>query len=131
MASVDTEGGRVVGVTTRGGQRVQCDHVVNACGMWARQLAAQNGIHLPLQAAEHYYLITDKMPEVDPTWPVVEDPASFAYIRPEGGGMMVGLFEVRNAMNAHLAHPGVCAHFVGWTQWLDCARVRDLVYPSR
>lgn len=93
VASVTSKGGRATGVVTEGGQHVSCDYVVNAGGMWARQLAAQSGIPLPLQAVEHYYLITDAMPEVDPNWPVVEDPANFAYIRPEAGGMMVGLFE--------------------------------------
>jgi 4-methylaminobutanoate oxidase (formaldehyde-forming) len=95
VASVSAAGGRATGVVTEGGQRVRADVVVNAAGMWARQLAAKSGVPLPLQAVEHYYLITDKMPQVDPNTPVVEDPASYAYIRPEAGGMMVGLFEDR------------------------------------
>ena len=33
------------------------------------------------------------MDDVDPSWPVIEDPSSHAYIRPEGGGLMIGLFE--------------------------------------
>lgn len=33
------------------------------------------------------------MDDVDPTWPVVEDPSNYTYIRPEGGGLLVGLFE--------------------------------------
>jgi len=33
------------------------------------------------------------MKDVDPNWPVIEDPASYTYIRPEGDGLMVGLFE--------------------------------------
>ncbi|MEL7343197.1 MAG: FAD-dependent oxidoreductase, partial [Bacteroidota bacterium] len=37
--------------------------------------------------------IADDMPDVDPSWPVLEDPASYAYIRPEGGGLLIGLFE--------------------------------------
>ena len=37
------------------------------------------------------------MPEVDKDWPIVEDPSSFTYIRPEAGGLMVGLFEDRAA----------------------------------
>ena len=49
--------------------------------MWARQFAEKAGVVVPLQAAEHYYLITDPMPDVDPSWPVVEDPASYTYIR--------------------------------------------------
>jgi len=97
VASVTSSLGRVTGVVTEGGQRVNCEYVVNAGGMWARQLAAKNGIPVPLQAVEHYYLITEAMPEVNPDWPVVEDPASHAYIRPEAGGMMVGLFETEAA----------------------------------
>ena len=94
VASVTTgPSGRANGVLTRGGQRVAADAVVNCAGMWARQLAAANGVPLPLQAVEHYYLITGAMPQLDPGAPVVEDPASYAYLRPEGGGMMVGLFE--------------------------------------
>ena len=61
--------------------------------MWARQLGERSGVSIPLQAAEHYYLITGAMPEVDPDWPVLEDPSNFTYIRPEGDGLMVGLFE--------------------------------------
>lgn len=57
--------------------------------MWARQLGEKNGIIIPNQAAEHYYVITEQMKEVDPSWPVIEDPASYTYIRPEGGGLMV------------------------------------------
>ena len=72
---------------------IECDYVVNAAGMWARQLGERSGVSIPLQAAEHYYLITGAMPEVDPDWPVLEDPSRFTYIRPEGDGLMVGLFE--------------------------------------
>lgn len=97
VASVKSSNGRATGVVTEGGQLISCDYVVNACGMWARQLAAKSGIPLPLQAVEHYYLITEAMPDVDPNAPVVEDPANHAYIRPEAGGMMVGLFETHAA----------------------------------
>ena len=81
---------RAAGVKTACGQTVEAEAVVNCCGMWARQLGALHGVSVPNQAAEHYYLITDAMPEVDPSWPVIEDPSSHAYIRPEGGGLMVG-----------------------------------------
>ncbi len=84
--------GRVVGVRTDRGD-IECEYVVNCAGMWARQLGAKSGVTIPLQAAEHYYLITDTIPGLDPNLPVFEDPGSFAYYRPEGDGMMVGLFE--------------------------------------
>jgi glycine/D-amino acid oxidase-like deaminating enzyme len=65
--TVDGGGGgnaRVTGVVTAGGQTIRAGKVVNCAGMWARQLAAQAGVICPNQAAEHYYLVTDSMPEV-------------------------------------------------------------------
>ena len=82
-------------VTDRG--RVECDVVVNAAGMWARELAGRNGVVVPNQAAEHYYLVTEPIDGMSPDAPVFEDPASYGYYREEGGGMMVGLFEPRAA----------------------------------
>ena len=84
---------RVCGVVTADDQVIHADKVVNCTGMWARQLGEQNGVAIPNQAAEHYYLITDDMAGIDPSWPVIEDPSSHTYIRPEGGGLMLGLFE--------------------------------------
>lgn len=87
-----TQGTRVVGVQTSAGD-IECDVVVNAAGMWARQLGERNGIAIPLQAAEHYYLITEEMPDVHAGLPILEDPGRHGYYREEGGGLMVGLFE--------------------------------------
>lgn len=84
--------GRVCGVRTAQGD-IECEYVVNCAGMWARQLGARNGVNIPLQAAEHYYLITEKIPEIRSSWPVIEDPGSYGYYREEGGGLMIGLFE--------------------------------------
>ena len=72
---------------------IECEYVVNAAGMWARQLGARSGVSIPLQAAEHYYLITEQMEGIDASWPVIEDPANFGYYREEVGGLMIGLFE--------------------------------------
>ncbi len=87
-----TKNGRVVGVETEFGE-IECDYVVNCAGMWARQLGERNGVTIPLQASEHYYLITDRIDGLDPALPVFEDPASYGYYRPEGDGLMIGLFE--------------------------------------
>ncbi|MFM7784844.1 MAG: FAD-dependent oxidoreductase, partial [Gammaproteobacteria bacterium] len=54
-------------------------------------------MNLPLQAAEHYYLITDQIPGLPRDLPVLEDPATFAYFREEVGGLMIGLFEPQGA----------------------------------
>ena len=84
--------GAVSGVLTDQGI-IECEYVVNAAGMWARQLGARSGVSIPLQAAEHYYLITEHMPGLDPSWPVIEDPANYGYYREEVGGLMIGLLE--------------------------------------
>ena len=87
-------GGRrfVRGVRTTAGD-VEAEVVVNCTGMWARQLGDADGVALPLQAAEHYYLIVDGVEGVTPDLPVIEDPAAYGYYREETGGLMVGLFE--------------------------------------
>ena len=72
---------------------IECEYVVNCTGMWARELGERNGLVIPNQAAEHYYLITDTIEGLGQDTPIFEDPSSFGYYREEGGGMMVGLFE--------------------------------------
>ncbi len=84
--------GTVTGVETTEGA-IEAEYVVNCTGMWARQLGAKAGVNIPLQAAEHYYLITDQIEGISNTWPVIEDPASFGYYKEEAGGLMIGLFE--------------------------------------
>ncbi len=96
VTEVLTRDGAVTGVRTPSGD-VECEVVVNCAGMWARQLAARNGVTVPLQAAEHYYLITDELPGLSPDAPVLEDPGSYGYFREETGGLMVGLFEAECA----------------------------------
>lgn len=82
----------VTGVKTPYGN-IEAEFVVNCTGMWARQLGEQAKINIPLQAAEHYYLITERIPQMLASLPVLEDPGSYGYYREEGGGLLVGLFE--------------------------------------
>jgi 4-methylaminobutanoate oxidase (formaldehyde-forming) len=84
--------GAVTGVRTPYGD-IECDVVVNCAGMWARQLGEAAGVTIPLQAAEHYYLITEPFDGMHGDLPVLEDPSSYGYFREEGAGLMIGLFE--------------------------------------
>jgi glycine cleavage system aminomethyltransferase T/glycine/D-amino acid oxidase-like deaminating enzyme len=84
--------GRVTGVLTDRGP-IRTDVVVNAAGLWGREVGAMAGVTVPLQAAEHYYLITDTVPWAHPDLPIVEEPDRYGYYREEGGGILVGLFE--------------------------------------
>jgi 4-methylaminobutanoate oxidase (formaldehyde-forming) len=92
VTGITTAGGAVTGVTTPYGD-IEAEYVVNCAGMWARQLGELAGVNIPLQAAEHYYLITEEFDAISKSFPVLEDPANYTYLREEGGGLMVGLFE--------------------------------------
>ncbi|MEO8132581.1 MAG: FAD-dependent oxidoreductase [Betaproteobacteria bacterium] len=92
VTNVITKHGTVAGVATAQGD-IACDIVVNCAGAWSRQLGEKNGVAIPLQAAEHYYLLTEPIAGVSKSWPVIEDPASYGYFREEGGGLMIGMFE--------------------------------------
>lgn len=92
VTGVTQKRGAVTGVQTSHGD-ITAEYVVNCAGMWARQLGNLSGVHIPLQSAEHYYLITDAMEGLSPECPVIEDPASYGYYREEVGGLMIGLFE--------------------------------------
>ncbi|HEY2793436.1 MAG TPA: FAD-dependent oxidoreductase [Micromonosporaceae bacterium] len=82
----------VAGVKTVYGD-IEADVVVNCAGMWARQIGEAAGVTIPLQAAEHYYLITEPFEGMHGDLPVLEDPSSYGYFREEGAGLMIGLFE--------------------------------------
>ncbi len=84
--------GRVTGVRTAEGD-IQAEFVVNCAGMWARAVGRLAGVVVPLQAAEHYYLISEPVAGVHPMLPILRDPGNSAYIREEAGKIMVGLFE--------------------------------------
>jgi len=92
VIGIDQKGGRVTGVDTPSG-RIHADAVVNCAGMWARQIGRLAGVDVPLQAAEHYYLISEAVDGVHPKLPILRDPGRSAYIREEAGKIMVGIFE--------------------------------------
>ena len=96
VRGVLTRNGAVTGVRTDQGE-IRSEFVVNCAGMWARQLGEQNGVVIPNQAAEHYYLITGQIDGISSDLPVLEDPSTHAYYREETGGMMVGMFEPKCA----------------------------------
>ena len=85
-------GGRVTGVITEQGT-VEAEYVVNCSGLWGREVGALAGVDVPLQAAEHYYLLTEPFEGVHRDLPVIEDPDRYGYYREEGDGLLVGLFE--------------------------------------
>ncbi|HUF87723.1 MAG TPA: FAD-dependent oxidoreductase, partial [Thermohalobaculum sp.] len=75
---------------------VIAEHLVNAAGLWAREVGAMAGIYLPLHPVEHQYLVTEETPEVyerDHELPHVMDPEGESYLRQEGRGLVIGFYE--------------------------------------
>ncbi|APX13728.1 GcvT family protein [Tateyamaria omphalii] len=70
--------------------------VVNAAGLWGREVAALAGVELPLQPTEHQYFVTETIAEVvamDRRLPSVADRDGEYYLRQEGQGLLVGAYE--------------------------------------
>ncbi len=70
--------------------------IVNAAGLWGREVAAMAGITLPLQPTEHQYFVTESIAEIeglDTRLPSVADRDGEYYLRQEGKGLLVGAYE--------------------------------------
>ncbi|NOD96377.1 FAD-dependent oxidoreductase [Ruegeria sp. HKCCD6228] len=84
-------------VTDKG--TIHAEHIVNAGGLWAREVGAMAGIYFPLHPMEHQYLVTDNIPEIEAIidaggeHPHVMDPAGESYLRQEGRGLCIGFYE--------------------------------------
>ncbi|WP_299149983.1 FAD-dependent oxidoreductase [uncultured Tateyamaria sp.] len=81
-------------VTDKGA--IHAEHIVNAGGLWAREVAAMAGLYLPLHPMEHQYVVTDEIADIyDRTaeHPHVMDPAGESYLRQEGRGLCIGFYE--------------------------------------
>ena len=88
------EKGTVTGVDTERGV-IEAETVVVATGMWSRQLAATIGVNVPLQACEHFYIVTESLDGVARGMPTLRDPGGYTYFKEETGKVMVGFFEPR------------------------------------
>lgn len=75
---------------------IHAQWVVNAAGLWGREVAALAGIKLPLIPTEHQYFVTETIPEIaamDKRLPSVADRDGEYYLRQEGKGLLVGAYE--------------------------------------
>lgn len=84
-------------VTNKG--TIHAEHVVNAGGLWAREVGAMAGVYFPLHPMEHQYVVTDEVPmiaeiiDAGGEHPHVMDPAGESYLRQEGRGLCIGFYE--------------------------------------
>ncbi len=92
VTAIATRDGRATGVQTDAGAIV-AEHVVIASGMWSRHLGLAAGAAIPLQACEHFYIVTEAMPGLTPDLPVLRDPDNCAYFKEDAGKLLLGAFE--------------------------------------
>lgn len=75
---------------------ISCEHVVNAAGLWAKQVGRMASVELPVSPLKHHYLVTDTVPEVaaaDFEMPMTVDLEGFTYMRQDQKGVLVGIYE--------------------------------------
>ena len=77
---------------------INAEHVVNAAGLWAKQVGRMVGLDLPLSPLEHHYLLTETIPEIaslKTELPMVVDLEGFTYMRQDQKGMLIGIYETQ------------------------------------
>ena len=75
---------------------IRAEWVVNAAGLWAREVGSLAGLSLPLQPAEHQYLVTEALDAIkdrDERLAVLSDRDGEYYLRQEGKGLLLGAYE--------------------------------------
>jgi len=75
---------------------IDAEHVVNAAGLWAREVGQMVGVQLPLVPMEHHYLLTEDLPELQQLAheiPLMVDLDAEIYVRQERRGVLLGVYE--------------------------------------
>ncbi|MFA5957638.1 FAD-dependent oxidoreductase [Hyphomicrobium sp.] len=101
------ENGRAVGAITDQGE-VRANKVVISGGMWSRDFAALSGVSLPLHAAEHFYIVTEQLPDLQRDLPVLFVTDEEAYYKEDAGKLLLGCFEKKAKP---WGHDGIPAEF--------------------
>jgi len=91
VTAIHHDDGRVTGVSTEAGD-ITADVVVLCGGMWTRDLAARVGVHVPLHACEHYYIVTEPIADLPKDLPVLRDYDACAYYKEDAGKILLGAF---------------------------------------
>ncbi|MEL6126694.1 MAG: FAD-dependent oxidoreductase, partial [Pseudomonadota bacterium] len=93
--AIHQESGRVTAIDwERGEERgtITTDNVVNCAGMWGHHVGRMAGVNVPLQACEHFYIVTEGIDGLEQL-PVLRVPDECAYYKEDAGKMLLGAFE--------------------------------------
>ncbi len=83
---------RIEGVIVNG-EKIECEYIVLATGMWSRQIGEKVGVSIPLYPAEHFYVITAPIDNLPKDLPVIRDFDSRTYFKEDAGKLLLGIFE--------------------------------------
>jgi 4-methylaminobutanoate oxidase (formaldehyde-forming) len=72
---------------------IEAGMVVNAAGLWARQVGQMAGVELPAGVVQHQYFVTEKTPDIPDNLPAFRDPDGGYYAKPEPGALAIGGWE--------------------------------------
>ncbi|MCH7880919.1 MAG: FAD-dependent oxidoreductase [Proteobacteria bacterium] len=86
------DGDRITHVVTDQGS-IEVETVVNAAGLWARQIGWMAGVEIPAGVVEHQYLVTEKSDQIPAGLPALRDPDGGFYAKPEPGALAIGGWE--------------------------------------
>jgi 4-methylaminobutanoate oxidase (formaldehyde-forming) len=86
------ESDRITHVVTDQGS-IEVETVVNAAGLWARQIGWMAGVEIPAGVVEHQYLVTEKSDQIPTGLPALRDPDGGFYAKPEPGALAIGGWE--------------------------------------
>ncbi|MFT7593636.1 MAG: glycine cleavage system aminomethyltransferase T/glycine [Paracoccaceae bacterium] len=95
VTGLTRQGRRITGVDYDGKDgpgHIACDMVVNCAGMWGQDVGRMAGINVPLQACEHFYIVSEPIQGLS-QMPVLRVPDECAYYKEDAGKMMLGAFE--------------------------------------
>jgi sarcosine dehydrogenase len=96
---------RITHVVTEQGN-IEVDTVVNAAGLWARQVGWMAGVEIPAGVVEHQYLVTEKSDQIPDGLPALRDPDGGFYAKPEPGALAIGGWEKHtNSVNPKEGFP--------------------------
>ncbi|MEM9107702.1 MAG: FAD-dependent oxidoreductase, partial [Pseudomonadota bacterium] len=92
VEAIHVEDGRATGARTDKGE-ISAEIVVNCAGMWGREVGKMAGVNVPLHACEHFYIVTEAMPDLPRNLPVLRVPDECAYYKEDAGKILLGAFE--------------------------------------
>ena len=98
VTAINKDGDRINGISyEHDGEIVdiECEHVVNCGGMWAREIGKLAGANVPLHACEHFYIVTEAIKGLKQL-PVLRVPDECAYYKEDAGKILLGAFEPKS-----------------------------------